>query len=258
MFVDTHTHIYSPDSFPGAESEIEVKRAIEAGVKALIFPAVDLSSFDNMKRLASLFPDNIRMAAGIHPTELSENWKSDIEKIEYEVMSGKYIAVGEIGVDLYWEKSTRKRQMEAFDKQTDIAVKAGLPVIIHCRNGLDETLEILRNHPGVKAVFHCFGGDENDIEKIRNVGDYYFGINGIVTFRNSGLANVLSIIGLDRIVLETDSPYLAPVPYRGKLNRSSYIPIIAEKIGQTLGEDINTIGNVTSDNASSLFGKFWK
>lgn len=258
MFVDTHTHIYSSESFPGEEAEKEVRQAIASGVKAMIFPAVDLNSFPDMKHLAEMYPHNIRMAAGIHPTELSDRWKSDVVQIEELIKNGEYIAVGEVGIDLYWDKSTRQIQMEAFDMQADLAVRSDLPLIIHCRNGLDETLEVLKNHPQAKAVFHCFGGSKNDVDRIREVGDYYFGINGIATFKNSGLSEVLSSIGIDRILLESDAPYLAPVPYRGKINRSSYIPLIANRVSEEMNMDIENVGSITTQNAGMLFGAFWE
>ncbi len=164
-----------------------------------------------------------------------------------------YVAVGEVGIDLYWDKTFEAEQMEAFDIQLAAAESFGLPVIIHQREALAQTLEVLSGHKSVRAVFHSFGGSEADVERVRSLGDYYFGINGIVTFKNSGLASVLPHIGLDRILTETDAPYLAPVPYRGKRNESSYIPHIVDKIAASLSAERLDVEAATVANAKTFF-----
>ncbi len=166
------------------------------------------------------------------------------------------MGVGEIGIDLYCcDRSHRREQMDAFEAQCRMALDRDLPIVIHCRDGLDETLEVLEGLPSVpQGVFHCFGGTRADVERIRMVGDFYFGINGIVTFKNTCLRETLPAIGLDRILLETDAPYLAPVPFRGKRNESMHIPLIASQIAQTLAVPLEKVAAVTSASAEKLFG----
>ena len=251
-FVDTHTHLYLPE-FDG-ENPDAVTRAIEAGVDRMIFPNVDLTSVGPLSGLASRYPGNVYMAMGLHPTEVKEDWRDVLSEIGDILGDGrKYVAVGEIGVDLYWDKTFVDAQMQVFEKQVNDAVRLGLPVIIHCREGLDQTLEVLRGIRDVRAVFHSFGGTERDVEAIRKTGDFYFGINGVVTFKNSGLREVLPAIGIDRILLETDSPYLSPVPYRGKRNESARIPLIAGHIASLLDMEVDTVADVTTANAEAMF-----
>ena len=252
MYVDTHTHLYL-DEFAGEECAV-VQRALDAGVSHMIFPNVDLSTVGLMKRLQALYPDNISMAMGLHPTEIGADWRDSLDRIEAEFRSGGYIAVGEVGIDLYWDKTYRAAQCEALRAQLDWAVEAGVPAILHVRDGLDDTLDILDSMP-VKphAVFHSFGGTVDDLARIRRCGDFYFGINGIVTFKNSRLREVLPTIGLDRILLETDAPYLAPVPHRGRRNESAYLPATAAHIAQSLSLPVETVAAITTANARDLF-----
>jgi len=259
--IDTHTHIYGPEfSIEGQTDETmqgqveTVDRAVAVGVDMMVLPAVDRSSVEPMKRLHSLRPDNTALAMGLHPTEVKENWRDELDYLMSVLADGShYVAVGEVGVDLYWDKTFEREQMEVFDRQLAEASRLGLPVIIHQREALDRTLEVLGGHRDVRAVFHSFGGTVADVERIRSLGDYYFGINGIVTFKNSGLASVLPAIGVDRILTETDSPYLAPVPRRGKRNESSYIPYIVEKIADSLSLDRVEVEEATSNNAKIFF-----
>jgi len=252
--IDTHTHLYlsefDADDY-GAEA---VRRAMAVGVEYMIFPNVDLSTITPMETLAAKFPGRISCAMGLHPTEIGENWREDLAKVLNRLGDGShYVAVGEVGIDLYWDKSFRKEQMEAFSIQASKADETSLPLIIHCREGLDEVLEVLADHPKVPAVFHSFGGTTDDVERIRRLGDYYFGINGIVTFKNSKLREILPTIGLDRLLLETDSPYLAPVPNRGKRNESAFLPHIAGHIAQYLGLTTTQVTEATTKNARRLF-----
>ena len=254
--IDTHTHLYLPKFNSDGGGVAAVQRALNVNVAHLIFPNVDRSTIEPMEHLAAQFPDNISCAMGLHPTEVNDNSDADLDFIIKKLTCerGKYVAVGEIGIDLYWDATFRHKQIEVFDIQLAMAQRLGLPVIIHCREGLAETLGVLRNYPNVPAVFHSFGGTITDVDAIREVGDYYFGINGIVTFKNSKLREVLSHIGLERILLETDSPYLAPVPHRGHRNESAYIPHICAHIAQALGVASSEVDRVTSLNASALFG----
>lgn len=254
-FVDTHTHLYDEGFENGGVDA--VIRAIDAGVTHMIFPGTSIDEFAPMKSLAAKFPDNVSMVIGLHPTELTDNPAEALKKVEAELEDAavKYVGVGEIGIDLYCcDRSHRQEQMDAFDAQCRMALDRGLPVVIHCRDGLDETLEVLGGLPSVpKGVFHCFGGTVADVERVRSVGDFYFGINGIVTFKNTCLRETLPAIGLDRILLETDAPYLAPVPFRGKRNESMYIPMIATQVSQSLGVSLDDVAKATSASASRLF-----
>ncbi len=253
--IDTHTHLYLPEFDDDNAGRVTVERAISAGVERMIFPNVDLTTVEPMQRLAAQFPNNIYMAMGLHPTEVKDDWQEVLAKTETLLNQSEYhyVAIGEIGMDLYWDTTYREQQMQVFERQCRMAVDMNLPVIIHCREGLAETLEIVSKFPGLKAVFHSFGGTVEDIEAIRRIGDFYFGINGIVTFKNSKLREVLPTIGIDRILLETDAPYLAPVPYRGKRNESAYIVSTAHCVADALGVDFDLLAERSSANACRLF-----
>ena len=228
--IDSHSHIYL-EEFDADRSDV-VARARQAGVRHLVLPNVDLDTVEPMMALHRAFPAYTSVAMGLHPT-----------------------SVGEVGIDLYWDKTYRNEQIEVFDEQLRWAERTGLPVIIHCREGLDEILWTFDNYGGTlpKCVFHSFGGTVDDVEAIRRRGDFLFGINGIVTFKNSKLGDVLPAIGLDRILLETDCPYLTPVPFRGRRNESAYIPHIAAKIAELLGTTIDEVSSRTDANAQRFF-----
>ncbi len=254
MLIDTHTHPYLPEF--DADRDDMIRRAIDAGIGKMILPNVDMSTISPMKQLHDSYPAYTCMAMGLHPTEVGENYVCDLEQVEKEMEENpsSYVAVGEIGIDLYWDRTYLDQQIVAFARQIDLAIRHDLPVIIHCREGLDEILKVLNPVSGkVRGVFHSFGGTVDDVVAIRSVGDFYFGINGIVTFKNSKLRNVLPEIGLDRILLETDSPYLAPVPFRGKRNESSYIVNVAREVAAALGETYEEVCDRTTSNACRLF-----
>lgn len=251
MFTDTHTHPYYNSD--GAEF---IRNAIAAGVDRMIMPNVDVDSIAPMKDLARQFPSNLRMTVGLHPTEVKDDADEALHRILEELNStDQYIAVGEVGMDLYWDKTFREKQMEIFDRQLSEATVRDLPVIIHCRNAVDETLEVLSGHPEARAVFHSFGGSGADVERIlKTNGKSYFGINGIITFKNSDLREVVRDIPIEKILLETDSPYLAPVPFRGKPNQSAYLPYISDAVGTAFGKSREEIARITADNSIALFG----
>lgn len=256
MLTDTHTHIYMPDEFAAdGGPRAAVLRAMEAGVGRMILPCVDASSLEPMRTLAAQFPDNIRMAIGLHPTEVPADWRPIVDAMLHELDTnpGRYIAIGEVGMDLYWDKTMRREQMDAFEYQARAAAERSLPVIIHCREALDETLEVLQAVPQVKAVFHSFGGTPDDVERIRRRFDPWFGINGIVTFKNSRLHESLPAIGLDRLLLETDAPYLAPVPRRGRRNESAYLVHTAAFVAEKFGITTDRIAEITNNNADKCF-----
>lgn len=253
--IDTHTHLYLPAFDADGGGRAAVERALAAGVSRMVFPNVDRSSVGPMRTLASEFPATVEMAMGLHPTEVRENWREKLDFHNEELLkhSDEYVAVGEIGIDLYWEKTFAREQMMVLDEQLSLAEKLHKPVIIHCREGLDETLEVMQSHPEVCAVFHSFGGSVEDVERIRRHGDHYFGINGIVTFKNSGLRGVLPTIGIKRILTETDAPYLAPVPFRGRRNESAYIVETGKAIAAALGLSFEEMDRATTENAIEFF-----
>lgn len=254
MLIDSHTHLYLNDFQPNQAEAVQ--RAIDKGIGRLMFPNVDLSTIEPMNMLAKQFPNNVDMAIGLHPTEVNENWNEALKTIESELATGVYRAIGEIGIDLYWDSTYRDSQKSAFYEQCLMACNNDLPVIIHCREGLTDTIEVISMlpRPLPSAVFHSFGGSIDDVRRIREIGDFYFGINGIVTFKNSKLREVLPYIGLDRILLETDSPYLAPVPMRGKRNESSYLIHIANYVSQALNISINDVETKTTENYFKFLG----
>lgn len=253
MFIDTHTHLYLSAFSNGGKNAVE--RALAAEVQHMILPNVDLSTIEPMRKLHSEFPQATSMAMGLHPTEIGEDWRDALSrtKEEFDTNRSDYIAVGEIGIDMYWDKTFIEQQMQAFEAQVQWAVDTNLPIIVHCREGLAQTLEVLQAFPQARGVMHSFGGTIADVDAVRRVVDFYFGINGVVTFKNSGLRNTIPVIGTDRLLLETDSPYLAPVPLRGKRNESAHITHIAKHIAETLGYTQQIIAESTTANAHSLF-----
>ncbi len=251
--IDSHSHIYL-EEFDDDRNEV-VRRAKEAGLSHIVLPNVDLETVERMISTHRQFPEYTSMAMGLHPTSVNENYKKDLQETYTYFANHHFVAVGEVGIDLYWDKTFRKEQMEVFDTQLHWAKDMDIPVIIHCRDGLDEVLEVFQNFNGElpMCVFHSFGGSIADVERIRKYGDFYFGVNGIVTFKNSDLYTILPTIGIERILLETDCPYLAPVPKRGKRNESSYVPFIAQKIADTLGLTVTEVSDITDANAKRFF-----
>jgi TatD DNase family protein len=243
-----------PDAYPDGGVGA-VTRAIEAGVTRLVFPCVNLGSLPDMRRLHEEFPENTRLALGLHPTDLSADWQSDLDKME-AMLPGDFAAIGEVGIDLYHDASMREEQRVAFARQIGWAQRFGLPVIIHCREGLDDTLRVLSGTEGKlpPLVFHSFTGTADDVRRIRTVCDPWFGINGVVTFKNAPLLReALPEIGLDRILLETDSPWLSPAPKRGQTNESARIPYIRDCVATTLGVTPEEVERVTDEAAEQLF-----
>lgn len=243
-----------PDAYPDGGVGA-VTRAIEAGVTRMVFPCVNLGSLTDMRRLHDEFPENTRLALGLHPTDLSADWQSDLDKME-ALLPGDFAAIGEVGIDLYHDASMREEQRVAFARQIGWAQRFGLPVIIHCREGLDDTLGVLSGTEGElpPLIFHSFTGTADDVRRIRTVCDPWFGINGVVTFKNAPLLReALPEIGLDRIVLETDSPWLSPAPKRGQTNESARIPYIRDCVAATLGVTPEEVERATDKAAARLF-----
>jgi len=253
QLIDTHTHIYLPEF--DADRDEAVKRAVESGVVKLLMPNIDIESVNLMLSAENLYPGICYPMIGLHPTSVKEDYLSQLDKLENLTDSHRFYAIGEIGIDLYWDQSRLKEQVLAFRRQVAFALKAELPVVIHSRNSFSEVFKALEEFTGsgLKGVFHAFTGSLQDAEKAIGLG-FKLGIGGIVTFKNSGLDKVVSLAGLENIILETDSPYLAPVPYRGKRNESSYLYIINNKVAEIIGSSKEEVASVTYSNSVQLFG----
>lgn len=251
--IDTHTHPYLPEFDDGGAEA--VRRAIDAGVTHMIFPNVDALTIEPMMTLHRRFADHTSVAMGLHPTEVGEDWRETVSMMESLLENGGFCAIGEIGMDLYWDASGEQRQRDAFGCQLEIARRLSLPVIIHSREALNQILDVIREvNPSVPLLFHSFTGSAEDVRRIREVADPFFGINGVVTFKSaSSLREALPVIGLDRIVLETDAPYLAPVPHRGKRNEPAYITSTCGCVAATLGKTYEEVERITDSNAREFF-----
>jgi TatD DNase family protein len=254
MYIDTHTHLYSSQF---DEDRIDViERAINLGVEKLLLPNIDRDSVDKMFALQQRFPENCYPMIGLHPCSVGENWKDELLFLKGHLDSTKCIAVGEIGIDLYWDKTYQKEQEYAFIEQVNWAKSLNLPIVIHARDSFPQIFSLLDevNDDQLRGVFHCFTGTEEDVLKIRSYGGFMFGIGGVLTFKKSGLDVVVKQIPLNEIILETDSPYLAPNPHRGKRNESAYIPLIADKLSDVFEASEKEIARITTENAVRLFG----
>lgn len=252
-FIDTHTHLYS-DQFQEDRTEV-IQRAIDAGVEKLLLPNIDLNSMDGMFALEQQFPKNCFPMMGLHPCSVDANYKTVLEAMYQQLKSRNFIAVGEIGIDLYWDKTFVEEQKEAFKIQIEWSREFNIPFVIHARDSFQEIYEVLDQvwTSDLKGVFHCFTGTIEDVEKIKTYETMYFGIGGVSTFKKSALNEVIPFIPKDRLILETDSPYLAPTPYRGKRNESSYIPLIADHMATIFQCPIGEIQQLTTENAERLF-----
>ena len=249
-FNDTHTHIYLPE-FDDDRQEMMV-RAMEAGVHTTIMPAIDSTTHEGMMALEKEFA-NCHAMIGLHPCSVDLNYEKELTIISDHFATREFIAVGETGLDFYWDKTFVHQQYEAFHWQIKLAIEKNIPVVIHSRNAIDECIEVVEKYPGVKGVFHCFSGNLQQAQRIIGAG-LLLGIGGIVTFKNSGLDKVMEKIGLTNALLETDAPYLAPVPYRGKRNEPSYISLVAEKLSIVCNVTREEVAEITTNNAKRLFG----
>jgi len=254
MITDTHTHLYS-NQFT-EDREAMISRAIEAGVTRFFIPAIDSTYADAMYNLEKQYPDNMFLMMGLHPTHVkADTMEDELAFVESELARRKFYAVGEIGIDLYWDKSTLGIQQQAFKRQIQLAKQYQLPINIHGRDAFDEIFEILESEQSddLFGIFHCFTGNREQAERAISLG-MKLGIGGVVTFKNGGLDQFLHEIDLRHIVLETDSPYLAPVPYRGKRNESSYLTFVIAKLAEIYGLPESEIAKITTENAKTIFG----
>ena len=250
--IDTHTHLYVKQF--KEDIDIVIQRSIDKGINKFIFPAIDSSHFNDMHNLKDKYPDNIYLMSGLHPTDVKEDFKDELEFVVNSLKTHDYVAIGEIGIDLYWDKTYLNEQQEAFRFQIRLAIKNDLPIVIHCRDAFNEIFEILdkENCPKLRGVFHCFTGTLEQAKRAIDLG-FILGVGGVVTFKNGGIDKFLNQIDLKHIVLETDSPYLAPVPFRGKRNESSYIVYVIDKLSEIYGLSKEEIASVTTKNAEKVF-----
>jgi len=249
FLIDTHAHVYLPE-FDADRAEI-ISRAQCAGVTQIYLPAIDSFTHEQMLQTEAQY-HLCKSMMGLHPCSVKENYSQEIEAVKNHLAQRRFIAVGEIGLDFYWDKTFVRQQYEAFEQQIELALAHNLPVVIHSRNAIDECIEVVTKHPSLRGVFHCFSGTEAQAQKLIKLG-FFLGIGGVVTFKNAGLDKVISAIGLSPVVLETDAPYLAPVPYRGKRNEPAYTKMVAEKIASLLNISLDDVFLTTSANAEKLF-----
>ena len=250
--IDTHTHLYL-DHFKDDIDDV-IQRALSVGVEKFYLPSISSKYNESMHDLESKFPDRVFCMIGLHPCYVDNKFEQEIEFVKERIKSHKYIAIGEIGIDLFHEKKYFNQQIIAFEEQIKLALEYDLPIVIHSRESFDEIFEVLKKYKSdkLRGIFHCFTGNEDQARKIIDL-NFFLGIGGVVTFKNGKISEFLSSIPLNRIVLETDSPYLAPVPYRGKRNESSYLSIIASKLSEIYNLDVSEISRITQQNSNEIF-----
>ncbi len=251
--IDTHTHLYLKE-FDEDREEV-FQRAENVGVKKMLLPNIDSSSVARLKNTCNEFPDFCYPMMGLHPTSVDKEYSSELKKIKEHLDNNQYVAIGEIGIDLYWDKTYQAEQADAFRTQIGWAIDRKLPIVIHARDSFKEIFEVVddMNCKQLRGVFHCFTGTAEDARKIIDYGGFKMGIGGVLTFKNSKLDEVVKDISLEHLILETDSPYLAPAPHRGKRNESSYVSLVAQKLAETKGLPVEDIAEATTKNAVELF-----
>lgn len=253
MFItDTHIHLYAEEF--DYDREVLVKRAQQAGVNRFFLPAIDSSYISRMREVQSQWPENVFLMCGLHPTYVKENWESELQIVETELKTGNYIAVGEIGIDLYWDKTWIEEQIVAFRRQIEWSIQYNLPIAIHCREAFDEIFEQLEDYrgKGLRGIFHCFTGTLEQANQAIDLG-LHIGIGGVLTFKNGIIDTFLNQIPLEKIVLETDAPYLAPVPYRGKRNEPAYLVLVLRRLAEIYGKSEAEVAQITTQNANQIF-----
>ena len=252
MFTDTHTHLYAEDF--NADRKQLIDKAISNGVSKFYLPNIDFNSIETMLDLEKQYPNNCFAMMGLHPCSVDENVNSQLAQVKQWLDKRTFVAIGEIGIDLYWDKTFFKQQLLAFETQIKWALHFNYPIIIHCRNAFNEVFEVLHSFNQLpKAIFHCFSGTIDEAQKIIELGNFKLGIGGVITFKNSGLDKVIEQIDLSHLVLETDAPYLAPAPFRGKRNEPSYLLEVAKKVAELKHISMNELAEITTKNAEFVF-----
>lgn len=253
ILTDTHTHLYS-EAFDGDRDEV-IQNALKNGVERFFIPSIDSTYTEAMFALEEAYPAHMFLMMGLHPTHVRQNYLEELQHVERLLSERKFYAVGEIGIDLYWDKTFLTEQQEAFQYQIRLAKKHGLPIVIHCREAFDEIFEVLEGEKGagLYGIFHCFAGTLEQAKKAISY-NMKLGIGGVVTFKNGKIDTFLHVLGLEHIVIETDAPYLAPVPYRGKRNESAYLVNVVDKLSNIFGKSKMDIAKITTENSRAIFG----
>ena len=253
IFTDSHCHLYSP----AFDNDIDavITRAAAEGVSKFYLPAIDSSTHQQMIRLEENYPANCVAMMGLHPCSVKDNYLKELEEVAHWLSQRKFVAIGEIGLDFYWDKNFTHQQYDAFRKQIELSLQYDLPIVIHTRNAMPETIALVKEYVsrGLTGIFHCFSGTNQQAKEIIDM-DFYLGIGGVITYKNGGLAEVIEQIDLKHLVLETDAPYLTPVPFRGKRNESSYIKYIAEKVAFIKNTTVEAVALATTANTQKIFG----
>lgn len=251
--IDTHSHIYLDDF----KSDIEqvISRALAEGISKIYLPAIDSTETENLLALEKRYPDICRAMTGLHPCSVKAGFRDELKRVEEQLAQRRFAAIGEIGLDFHWDKTFIAQQQEAFEIQIGWALKYDLPIVIHSRDAMDECIETVGKFPGVKGIFHCFGGTVEQARAITGMG-MYLGIGGVISYKNAGLAEVLEHVAMDHLVLETDAPYLTPVPFRGKRNESSYLRYVVEKLALVKKMPVEEVAAATTANAEKIFCEY--
>lgn len=253
-FIDTHSHIYLDDFSQDLDQTLQ--RALNTGVSKIFLPNIDRSSVNLMDSLSQAYPGICYPMMGLHPTSVKDDYADELNNVREELKKRRYYGIGETGIDLYWDKTFFRQQVESFREHLDLSLNYDLPVIIHCRNSYDEVISIIRDYEGKKlrGIFHAFSGSEDQAKEVTGLG-FKLGIGGVLTYKNSGLGDVVRSVGLNQIVLETDSPFLPPVPKRGMRNEPSFILHTAKRLSEFTGIELDKVAEITSRNAEELFFK---
>jgi len=249
-YIDSHAHLFLDEFNEDRKEVIEI--SIHQGIQKMMLPNVDSSTLQNLLSTCQIAPESIFPAIGLHPCSVKENYNTELDVIHNSLKNVKAYAIGEVGIDLYWDKTYFKEQIKALEIQINWALELNIPVILHCRESFDQVYEIVKKYKNLRGVFHAFTGNNIQAQKVIDIG-FYVGIGGIVTFKNSRLDKVVSEVPLEKIILETDSPYLAPVPFRGKRNEPSYLKYIAEKLSDIYDISLEEVVKTTSTNSEKLF-----
>jgi TatD DNase family protein len=251
IFIDSHAHLYDEQLIA---DEMQITRAIDVGVTKMLMPNCDSTTINGMLQLADKWPANCMPMMGLHPCYVKEHYKDELNTVAEWLKKRKFYAIGETGLDYYWDLTFKKEQVEAFETQADLALQYNLPIVIHSRESTPDCIAIVREKQNgrLKGIFHCFSGSPDEAKEIISLG-FYLGIGGVVTYKKSTLPDIIKEIPLQHIVLETDAPYLAPAPYRGKRNESSYIPVIAQKIAEIKNITLEEVAMVTTSNSEKVF-----
>lgn len=255
MIIDTHSHIYLPD-FDDDRDEI-IQRAKNNNIKKIFLPNIDSSSIEMLYNTEKLYPGMCIAMMGLHPCSVKENYLKELDIVESELSKRSFSAIGEIGLDYYWDKTFINEQKEAFIRQMNLAKNFDIPIVIHSRDSTEDVISLVRQEksPKLRGIFHCFGGSVEEAQQITDLG-FLLGIGGVLTYKKSGLDQTLKHIDLRHIVLETDAPYLTPVPFRGKKNEPSYITFVAEKLAEAKGMSLEEVCRITTENAENLFNPY--